>query len=204
MLSTACICACFSFNNKLTVIGLRERGNFVDWKRSLVSNLIPTYPDQRSLIEVSLLLEVSGCSVFLCLKGYKVKLLVRYLVPGYRHSAGSVAPSLIIIAGVITLRSEVSHRRSFTVKRWTDKRRAAHQTKSIVCLRVSFDLPICRRKWHFCPRNAWLRGTEPAVSVSHSSAVITSVTGCWLVGLFPCAFPDRRRCFSLLFQELPN
>lgn len=67
----------------------------------------------------------------------------------------------------------MSHRCSFTVKRWTDKRRAAHQTKSIVCLHVSFDLPICRRKWHFCPRNVWLRGTKAAAFVSYCSAVIT-------------------------------
>lgn len=74
--------------------------------------------------------------------------------------------------GGITQRTEMSHRRSFTVRRWTDRRRAALQTKSIVCLRVSFDLPICRRKWHFCPRNAWLRRNESAIFASCSRAIV--------------------------------
>ncbi len=97
----------------------------------------------------------------------------------------------------------MSHRRSFTVKRWTDKRRAAHQTKSIVCLHVSFDLPICRRKWHFCPRNAWLRGTKTAMFVLYSGAII------WLLfydrdsllGSFLCIFPLRRRFYVPFLQD---
>lgn len=92
----------------------------------------------------------------------------------------------------------MSHRCSFTVKRWTDKRRAAHQTKSIVCLHVSFDLPICRRKWHFCPRNVWLRGTKAAAFVSYCSAVIT-----FFVLFFGFFFFDRDSLLELFLCIFP-
>ena len=150
---------------------LGRRGNFVDRRPVVGSNLITTYPDQRSIIEsitFFFYLEVSARPLLLCLlNGCRVKLAVcHFFFPVFKKTKKNKYSALfcsivsIIIAGVITLRSEVSHRRSFTVKRWTDKRRAAHQTKSIVCLHVSFDLPICRRKWHFCPRNARLRGNQ--------------------------------------------
>lgn len=120
------------FTPKLTrARRLGRRGNFVDRRPVVGSNLITTYPDQRSIIEsitFFLLGSVGSPPVTLPLNGCRVKLAVCHFFFLFlkkkkkekkknKYAASFCSIVSIIIAGVITLRSEVSHRRSFTVKR---------------------------------------------------------------------------------------
>ena len=106
-------------------------------------------------IEVLLYLEVSGCEINIWRNGCKLNCssLVLVLNPPVWWCASMRLVKTrfwCIFGGVMRSSAPRSSRLLTTRQRAAQTRRRG----IIVCLRVSFDLAICRRKWHFSPRNA--------------------------------------------------